>query len=591
MPQRSRGTYRKPAAVIDLDSRRGAVPPGWKRLASSSPAQPRPILDAWGRVRGYSDPLARGADPNARGPVAPRYIVGNLKGLGQETGGGVTVSPELVVAEVQRLAALYDQAAPQVSFSRWAADQGAGGIVDQFKALLRAAGDTETLAFLDATPAPPQLSPEQKIAALDAPTTGGPWALDVNGNWFTVGEGLPGEVIESDGRAIYVPAEHPSVRVKETGGYGTGSAHLKRWTEQKFRVANRVMLGPDPFKNLFHRVAPRGGWGGGQGFGRAFEGTPGDYDHEGGELYPELEGGALAQSLADWYGKNNFDARFGYDRGLTLNWLRVYTDAEGYRRYKPWTDAELADFFERWHMASPGYVGSAGEIAKAIGSTSARQRERQAAQTEGDYSVHWAWPIGPLSQFEPTSSSRRRKNLKKAAAVAAVVVGAVFLGPMIAGAIKGVAAKGALAKAGGVLSKAGKLIPKVVQGVNAARTVKAVRDGEVPPPPIELTGSRFVDYATAIGTNLVQSELAEQGQEMAAAERALLEQQMANQVRYYQEQAARSLPVSPSQVPMYALPNVSPAVQRAMQGSGDTWKLAAAAGGALILGLLLMRSR
>lgn len=538
-------------------------------------------------------------------PAVWRYATGNLKGLACACAPGLgdvevappsTIGPELVVAEMQRLSAAYDAAKPPVSFSRWAADQGAAALVDEFKAMLRAAGDTQTIAYLDMTPPPPALTPEQKIAKFDAPLEPGPWALDANGNWFRVTVQAPGsEVIEVDGRQIYIPAEHPSVRVKENQ-YGTGEAHRKRWTDQKFRAANRALLGPDPFKTLFFKVAPRGGWGGGQGFGKAWEGTGDDYDHEGGELYPNLEGGALAQSLGDWYGRHNFDARYGYDRGLTLNWLRVYTDADGFRRYRAWSDAEFRDFADRWHMASPGYVCGGDEVINIANAGIQRQRERQGGQTEGDFSVHWPWIIGPLSQCSPTSSSRRRKNLKKAAAIAAIVVGAVFLGPMVAGAFKTLAAKGALAgklaaagKAAKIASTAAKIIPKVVQGVNAARTIAAVRDGEVPPPPITVEGSRFVDYAAAIGTNLVETELQEQGQQVAEQERAVLEERMAQQIRLLQGEAVRTLPVSTSQVPMYAMPQVSPAMQHAMSSSGDTWKLAAAAGGALLLGLLLSR--
>jgi hypothetical protein len=499
--------------------------------------------------------------------------------------GDVPSDPARLQAEVAALAERYDAASPTVSFSRWAAEQGQGALVDAYKALLRAAGDTEVIAALDATPPPPPESPEQRIAKFDAPPHGGPWALDANGNWFQVTHPAPGsEVIEVDGRSIYIPAEHPSVRVKENQ-YGAGEAHRKRWTEQKFRAANKAMLGADPFHTLFFKVAPRGGWGGGQGFGRAFEGTADDYDHEGGELYPNLGPGAEAEALKDWYYRNSFDNRYGYDRGLTLNWLRAYTDSEGYRRYKAFSDSEFRDFANRWHMAGPGYVCGGDEVQEIAHVSAQRQRERQAAQTERDYSVHWPWILGPLAQCEPTSSSRRRKNLKKAAAVAAVVVGAVFLGPAVAGAIKGAAAKGGvLAKIG---AAAGKIMPKVVDGVNAARSIKAIKDGEVPPPPIKLEGSRFVDYASAIGTNLIERELHEQGQRVADAERRLIEEQMAQQVRALQQSALRELPGS---VPTSTLPLVSPAVRSAMESPPvDFVKVAAIAGGVLLVGLMLSR--
>ena len=81
----------------------------------------------------------------------------------------------------------------------------------------------------------------------------------------------------------------------------------------------------------------------------------------------------------------------------------------------------------------------------------------------------------------------------------------------------------------------------------------------------------------------------EQGQQLEAQQRELLEAQMQAQIRALQQGAAAQLPAqyrtgSP-------LSNVSPAMRDAMTSaqSGDWIKLAAVGGIALVLGALLMR--
>lgn len=520
----------------------------------------------------------------------------------------MTTPPEFTAEQqtvIQQLVGEYDRQRPPVSFATWATANGYGAAVNALRNYLRFVGDAAALAAVDESPPPPELTADQKIAAWDAPTTGGPWALDASGNWFEHKGPQPAgsRVLTVDGRSIYVPAEHPSTRVKESN-YGAGSAHEKRWTEQKFRAANKATLGPDAFKNLFHRVAPRGGWGpSGQGFGRAFEGTPDDYEFEGGELYPGLAGGAEAQALADWYGKNSFDNRYGYDRGLTLNWLRVFTGADGYRHYKKFSDAEFSDFANRWYMAAPGYVCPPNHD---VGLAISMQAQRSAAQQpERDYSVHYAWIIGPLSQCSPTSSSRRRKALKKVAAIAAVAVGAVFLGPIVVGAIKGGLAKigllgGALGKkgggesSGGIIDTAIKVIPKVLETANAVAAVQAVRNGEVPPPPLNVQGSSFTDYAAAVGENLLQRELQQQQQAVSQQQQDFMREQMRAEIEAIQRGAVAQLPYSPGSVPMYPIPSLGQPMVSTMTAARDDgqtmMKVAGIAAATLLLGALILRA-
>jgi hypothetical protein len=447
MPQKPRGTHQRTGVVVPI--RRSTRPPAGdnpgRRYYSAHPVTPK------------------------RGVY--RYTTSNLGALGQEivTGGGVTVSPELVAAEAQRLAAQYDASNPQVPFSTWAAAQGAGGLVDEYRAALTAAA-----AAGDPTAA-------ARAAALDAAPAGIP-------------TGAPSPLV----------VESPPMRIPEAT--------------------------PAPPRPVLPTIAD----------------NPAEFQQ-------------VMTRLAD-----------GYDAAKPQQSFTQYAEAQGF--------------------------GSMVEEYKAL------------LRSSGDIQAIAALDVVPPPPPKPLSKrAKRRKKLKKIAAVAAIVVGAVFLGPMVAGAFKAVMAKGAiagklaaagkaakLAKLAKIATTAAKVMPKVIQGVNAVRTVAAIRDGEVPPPPIELEGSRFTDYAAAIGTNLAQTELQQQGQAVDERQRALLEADMAAEVRELQYRAGAELPARSGSLPMYSLPAVNGDVREAMAasaaGQGDVLKFAAIAGGALLL-LMLSKSR
>jgi hypothetical protein len=380
---------------------------------------------------------------------------------------------------------------------------------------------------------------------------------------------------------IYVPAVHPSVHASTRPCMEDAE---ERFLTPKFRAANRLTLQAD-WRALFTKVAPRGAPGEPIGGPRLFEGTASDYEAEGGELYPDLDPrSAQATELWRWWEHGRQPWCIPHGGANVIQFLRVYTDGEGYQRYKEWSQSELAAWHQ-WRLSVGGYVCPPGELDKSTADAMANQSAKRANLSDGDYTPYWLGaPAGPVDRCDVTSASRRRKNLKKAAVIAGVVVGAVFLGPTIAGALKS-AAGGIGAKIGSVTSK---IIPKVVQGVNTVATIKAVKEGKVPPPPIALDGTRFVDYASAIGTNLVERELQEQGQELAASERALLEAQMQQQVRALQQSAAAQLPASLRTG--YPLSTVSPAVRDAMTSAPPEWiKFAAVGGAALFLAVMLSR--
>jgi hypothetical protein len=434
-------------------------------------------------------------------------------------------------ARLEQLVDGYERDAPPLSFADYMTAQGDAELLAALEATLQARGDTATLQQLHAEPITPELIWQQTVAEFDAPLEGGPWALDNRGKWFEVQVQPPGaQVGEYQGRSIYIPPEHPSTRVKESGGYGGTTDNVKRWTEQKFRMARAALLGPRPFYNLFFRVAPRGG---NTSAGRAFQSEGRSYSSEGGELYPDLSpSDPKALELNNWWRLQDFGGAYtgGYPWGQTLNWLRVYTGSDGYRHYKPWSSAEAREFFERWYLAVPGYVCRPDEIERAIADTIGLQQQRQGAQTEGDYSLHWAWPIGPLSQCEVRSSERRMENVRKAAAIAAIVVTIIYA-PAIALKLKAFAAKigpkiAAAAKAAGssigsaVLQKGGK-----IEGEDAVRAIltspetrEAIQSGELPPAPTSTADPAWQTYATTVAEWYMQRQLAEQREQIVDAE-------------------------------------------------------------------------
>lgn len=221
---------------------------------------------------------------------------------------------------------------------------------------------------------------------------------------------------------------------------------------------------------------------------------------------------------------------------------------------------------------------------------------------------------------------KRKSRLKKIAAVAAVAVGAVFLGPMVAGALKGggaaaaagagkvkaaaVLAKGATAakvakgaavgakiltasKAAAVVAplakgaakqaatvaaegasiatQAQELIPKVVKVANNVRTIDAIAHGEVPPPPISIEGSNFTEYASSIGRQLLEKEIAKNQERLSQAQFAADQREIEAEIMRLQRQVPRG-------VPQYPVNQLAPEVQASMAHERTDWlKIAALA--------------
>lgn len=544
----------------------------------------------------------------SRRPPARRRRLRTLRGLAEKTTATDTGPQPPVVdqatadlaaqftdeqqAALKTLGQQYDAAQPTVSFAKWLTDQGQGALLAQFRAYLTLVGMTDLIESLDAAPTVTLTGDAYSAMILDkwdAPKDGGPWALDQNGNWFTVTTRAPDSSITRGN--IYVPGVSGDRNVL----HEIPQAEI-RFTDQKHRAVNRAVLKWD-LPSLFFDIAPRGGGPEGIGAGRYYDGTPDDYNWEGGNVWPGLtydvkgaDGVAVAQKLVGWWAYRGWSKpEWGGTNNLDLDWMRVYTAPDGTRKYKPWTREEFARYLGRFELAHSGYTCPQGDINEGVEHILGKQAERQRDINCSALNSHLCvWPIDPIGQCLPKSSDRRRAAIKKAAVIAAVVVGAVFLGPAIAGALKGAAAKiGALGIGKAVTSA----IPKVVDLANAKNTIDAVRNGEVPPPPVSLEGDSFKDYAASVAQSLLQREAASQQQELNQRQLELQRQELVNEITRMQQGGSSLLPPGS---PMYPVPALGQPMVAAMQGSAQSQAMFSNLGllaVAIVGGILLARAR
>lgn len=128
------------------------------------------------------------------------------------------------------------------------------------------------------------------------------------------------------------------------------------------------------------------------------------------------------------------------------------------------------------------------------------------------------------------------------------------------------------AETAGAIVKAKEIAPKIVEGVNTARTVAAVANGEIPPPPISIGDGNLVDWATAIADQYVQHEMSEREKELVA-----------QRIAEMQAQTSIQAPMPTMYQPSSQLP---PEVTAAMAQSKQNQNLliiAAILGGAFLL--------
>lgn len=138
--------------------------------------------------------------------------------------------------------------------------------------------------------------------------------------------------------------------------------------------------------------------------------------------------------------------------------------------------------------------------------------------------------------------------------VTAVSVGAVALSSMGAGVVKAgsgvltnTAAKSGTVATGGLFDSIKATSNKILGFVNQGRTVAAIANGEIPPPPVSLTGNSFLEWAFNVG----KDELVKKYQRnLTRAE----EEALAAEIRAMQNQLAATTPVNLPKTPSPAMP-------------------------------------
>jgi len=243
-------------------------------------------------------------------------------------------------------------------------------------------------------------------------------------------------------------------------------------------------------------------------------------------------------------------------KNLTINDLRVTKNASGQIQKVPLTESEIRDYFDNYQWARHDWKCTPGQLEKYT------------------FDAMGGRKIYPLAQCAESSATRRRKAVKKVAAVAVLVTGAIFLGPAILAA----AGKGAAAVGAGV-SKVGAAAGGLVKHINNARTVKAIAEGKAPPPPIDVNSSSFGDWAFEVGVEEWQKSAQ---RKMTRSEENALRAEISAMQR---ELAATVPPFRPQ--PNYEL---SPTIKKIQvieeQRKGDLEKLMIP--GAIVAGALLL---
>ena len=150
--------------------------------------------------------------------------------------------------------------------------------------------------------------------------------------------------------------------------------------------------------------------------------------------------------------------------------------------------------------------------------------------------------------------------------VAVAVVAAIYLGPVIYEKIAGLATSGSSeAGTASFFNKVKDGTNAVLKYVNKARTIEAITKGEIPPPPINVTGVNFTDWAVQVAkkelTDAAKAKAAELGQEYIAKKMTEKEEnKLRAEIQQMQAELSRLLPAD---VPASPDPNVPVQVQEA----------------------------
>lgn len=183
------------------------------------------------------------------------------------------------------------------------------------------------------------------------------------------------------------------------------------------------------------------------------------------------------------------------------------------------------------------------------------------------------WAAKPITNPDQIPCGQKQVDIKthdpikKVAMIGAGAVALSTLGPQVfqagkaggifgGGASAGTAASGAAtaAESGGMFSAIKEQGNRVLNFVNQGRAINAIANGEIPPPPVSITGNSFLEW----GFQVAKDELVKKHQrELTRMEEQALKQEIAA-IQSRLQQRAGSQPMSPN-------PAVPESVQRRQQ--------------------------
>ena len=302
-------------------------------------------------------------------------------------------------------------------------------------------------------------------------------------------------------------------------------------------------------------------------------------------------------SVAGDFNSMNLMAPFGpkHWRKITpLGKYRFVYDQSGNIQYIPWTEADLLRFLNGPWLIRDSKTGLAPllhpkrEIAvDKVGKLKRWSKKvSESARKYNASDIRHVSGITPGEYVYQAGDNSWWVENRNTVATAVAVVAAVYLGPQIAaklqagsgaGSAGGAATAGSTGATGGAAAAAGSgaasgaasgavasgasLGGKVWAGaqaltdyVNKARTIEAMANGEMPPPPIDLTGDSFTEWAMIEA----KKELEKQGIKYLTEQQ---EKEMLAEIRRMQNEAARNLPPN---IPMSPGTNLNRDVQNIM---------------------------
>jgi len=261
-----------------------------------------------------------------------------------------------------------------------------------------------------------------------------------------------------------------------------------------------------------------------------------------------------------------------------------FTEQNGRRVFIPFTEEEIARFvYSPYYTVQPGHECTDEQRAMGVAALWKASQTHAAKFPATDWRS--IWPIYPgwgypgqrygCEKYVPSTWVKIRKPVM----IAVAVVAAVYLGPLVADKIAAISAGtgeaatgivGAGTKTGAVVAKAGistatgtaSLFTQVqtsanslLSYVNKARTIEAIANGELPPPPIGIAGSNFTDWALGVAKEEMKKELMETVSEKMADEMVKREEaKMRAEIEAMQRELVKLIPADTSMRPAEEVP-------------------------------------